>query len=71
MYCASGATTKTAAVTNRAKSAIEPSLSAPASRLRLKRCVLLRFTLTGPVTRRRHQTPRCGDTKAHEIPRKS
>ena len=54
MYCAAGETTKTAAVTNRAKSAIEPSLSAPASRLRLKRCVLLRFTLTSIATRRRH-----------------
>ena len=37
--------------------------------LNASRChrVRNRFTLTGIVIRRRHETPRCGDTKAHEI----
>ena len=40
--------------------------SAHTLRLRLKWCAHLRFTLSGFVTRRRHETPRCGGTKDHE-----
>jgi hypothetical protein len=61
-----GATTKTAAVTNRAWRAIEASLSALTLRLCLKWCGHLRFTLTGFVTCRRHETALRAVTKAHE-----
>ena len=61
-----GATTKTAAVTNRAWRAIEASLSALTLMLCLKWCGHLRFTLTGFVTCRRHETALRAVTKAHE-----
>ena len=66
VHCGFAATTKTAAVTNRAWRAIEASLSALTLRLCLKWCGHLRFTLTGFVTCRRHETALRAVTKAHE-----
>ena len=65
VHCGFAATTKTAAVTNRAWRAIEASLSALTLRLCLKWCGHLRFTLTGFVTCRRHETALRAVTKAH------
>ena len=53
-------------MTNRAWRAIEASLSALTLRLCLKWCVLLSFTLTGFVTRRRHKTVLRAVTKEHK-----
>ena len=47
--------------------ATEPSLSALTLRLCLKWCVLLRFTLAGFVTRRRHETALRAVTKSTKI----